>query len=383
MPKRTIYLIGLLLVILGVGVYVTRSRSSAGEVYPQEKSREVAQTWITEFSPTYKYDGFELSLKDTKVLSCQSCYEFIFSFQTRHGGYGDRSGKTVPEIITPHVITVIVADGQVSSAITDDKYDEIRQVLLVANSPRPSGGVIITNPSPSPQGNIHVTSPAPNQEILVPLSVTGEARVFENTIQIRLRDENGDILVEDTVTAQSPDIGQFGPFSDSLSYPAPKGTKGTVEVFDYSAKDGSEIDKVTIPVVFKAVETTTLQVYFANPTQDPELQHCDVMYPVARRVPKSSTPGNLALAELLKGPTKTDKDNGFFTAIPEGVGLKKLTIEGGVAFADFTKELNQNIGGSCRVMAIRAQIASTLKQFPTVTDVIISVEGQTNEILQP
>jgi len=41
------------------------------------------------------------------------------------------------------------------------------------------------------------------------------------------------------------------------------------------------------------------------------------------------------------------------------------------------------VAGSCRVGAIRAQIEETLKQFPTVQNVIISVNGNTENILEP
>jgi spore germination protein GerM len=54
-----------------------------------------------------------------------------------------------------------------------------------------------------------------------------------------------------------------------------------------------------------------------------------------------------------------------------------------VARVDFDEQLNYQVGGSCRVMAIRAQIEQTLKQFSTVDSVIISVNGQTEGILEP
>jgi len=60
-----------------------------------------------------------------------------------------------------------------------------------------------------------------------------------------------------------------------------------------------------------------------------------------------------------------------------------LTIENGVAKADFDPQLQFQVGGSCRVQAIRAEITQTLKQFPTVNEVFISVNGETELILQP
>jgi spore germination protein GerM len=102
-----------------------------------------------------------------------------------------------------------------------------------------------------------------------------------------------------------------------------------------------------------------------------------------RRVPKTVAVGQAALEDLLRGPQTGDVNNGYFSAINPGVVLNKLTIENGVAKADFNDLLNMNVAGSCRVAMIRAQITQTLKQFPTVKSVVISVNGATDTILQP
>jgi len=54
-----------------------------------------------------------------------------------------------------------------------------------------------------------------------------------------------------------------------------------------------------------------------------------------------------------------------------------------VAKADFDEQLEFQVGGSCRVSAIRAEITQTLKQFSTVKEVVISIDGRTEDILQP
>lgn len=99
--------------------------------------------------------------------------------------------------------------------------------------------------------NIIVTAPANGAFVRSPLIVSGSARVFENQFRIRLRDQDGTILIEMGVYAHSPDVGQYGSFQESIIYLSPHGSQGTVEVFDYSAKDGSEIDMVQVPVIFK------------------------------------------------------------------------------------------------------------------------------------
>jgi spore germination protein GerM len=57
-------------------------------------------------------------------------------------------------------------------------------------------------------------------------------------------------------------------------------------------------------------------------------------------------------------------------------------IEDGVAYADFSSELEVS-GGSAMVMMIREQIEKTLLQFETIDSVVISIEGDSEEVLQP
>lgn len=128
--------------------------------------------------------------------------------------------------------------------------------------------------------------------------------------------------------------------------------------------------------------TTTIEVFFNNSIMDPEIS-CNKVFPVERVIEITKAPASTSLALLFAGPTSEEKDRGFFTSINEGVATQYLKIENGVAFADFNGQLEFQVGGSCRVSAIRAQIAETLKQFSTVKDVIISINGRTEDILQP
>ncbi len=98
--------------------------------------------------------------------------------------------------------------------------------------------------------NIIVTAPQENAITGKLFAVTGVARVFENSVSYRLTDEDGTVLMQSFTTANSPDIGQFGPFMFMIDASAATGTTGILEVFQNSAKDGSEIDKVTTHVRF-------------------------------------------------------------------------------------------------------------------------------------
>jgi len=123
-------------------------------------------------------------------------------------------------------------------------------------------------------------------------------------------------------------------------------------------------------------------VFFNNDRMDPEFS-CNKVFPVEREILKTQAVARAALTELLKGPTEAEKAQGFFTSINPGVKIQELTIENGVARVDFDSQLEFQVGGSCRVSAIRAEITQTLKQFPTVSSVIISIDGRTEDILQP
>ena len=90
-----------------------------------------------------------------------------------------------------------------------------------------------------------------------------------------------------------------------------------------------------------------------------------------------------ALNELLKGP-KSDEGLNLETAIPKNTVLKSLLIlPNGTAEADFNQTLHSGVSGSAQVSAIREQIEKTLLQFSTINSVIISVDGESEEVLQP
>lgn len=236
-----------------------------------------------------------------------------------------------------------------------------------------------TQSATSSSGNMIVTSPTANEVIGLPLVIKGSARVFENAFNYRLLDSNGTVLAESNAMADAFDTGEFGAFTVTTSYDAPTGTTGTLEVFDYSAKDGAVIDLVTFPIAFPVIETMIVKTYWTN-LETSGL--CSSVTATERRVAKSAAVGYTALTQLLAGPNTPESSAQLSTSIPPSVSIRSLTINDGVAKVEFSKSLES--GGSCRVTAIRAQIESTLKQFPTVTSVIISTEGRSPaESLQP
>jgi spore germination protein GerM len=104
---------------------------------------------------------------------------------------------------------------------------------------------------------------------------------------------------------------------------------------------------------------------------------------VERQIPDTPLVGTEALVLLIDGPTvEEENEHDISNPIPEGTELLSLEIEDGVATADFSEELLDFGGGSLNVQTITAMIEETLKQFPTVDEVVILVEGQP-DALQP
>jgi spore germination protein GerM len=126
----------------------------------------------------------------------------------------------------------------------------------------------------------------------------------------------------------------------------------------------------------------TVQVFFLNNQKDPEIT-CTKVFPVARTIPKTEGVARAALEALFAGPTQEERAAGWNTAIPDGMSIRSLTVADGIARAELSEELERRVGGSCRVGAIRAEITETLKQFPTVREVVLSINGRTEDILQP
>jgi hypothetical protein len=104
---------------------------------------------------------------------------------------------------------------------------------------------------PCNSANIKITAPLTNSLVTYPFIISGEARVFENQLNYRILDSVGKEIKKGSVVAKAKEAGEFGLFEIRITSLSTKGSFGTLEIFDYSAKDGSEVDKVTIPLRFK------------------------------------------------------------------------------------------------------------------------------------
>jgi len=114
------------------------------------------------------------------------------------------------------------------------------------------GGVPVSGPQTRPAYSgdlpaITVASPAIGATVTSPVTVSGTADVFEAVVSIEILNSAGQEIAR-TFTTASCGTGCRGSYTTTISYSVPATQKGTVEVFERSAKDGSPVNMQKIPV---------------------------------------------------------------------------------------------------------------------------------------
>lgn len=206
-----------------------------------------------------------------------------------------------------------------------------------------------------------------------PLVVTGRARTFENTVQVRVLDARREQVTE-VFTTSTGEIGHHNPFAENVWLTRDPGAHVTVEAFEYSAKDGS-VRSLTSTQVPVAGERTRITLAFA--TSD-----CAVTRDFTRDVPATVAVARLLVEALVAGPTSDEKAAGASSVFPVGARVRSVNLRGGQIAVDFNERL-RNVGGSCAAQAIRKSLTATLSRLPSVKDVVITAEGSAAQALQP
>jgi LysM repeat protein len=121
--------------------------------------------------------------------------------------------------------------------------DTAPEIIKVRKLSRPGGETMAGFPA------ITVRQPQPFDLVDDPVEVCGIGTGFEATFAARVRDTNGSELVQISIMAGG--MGIWGNFHDELVLPGvPATPHGILEVFEFSAADGSEINKVVVPITF-------------------------------------------------------------------------------------------------------------------------------------
>jgi hypothetical protein len=234
---------------------------------------------------------------------------------------------------------------------------------------------------------LQIISPKANEEVSSPIKIIGVTNGwngFEGQVgTVQLLDYKGNKIAEGILTATTDWTKPPVAFETTLTFQSAVSGPATLLFKNENPSGLPQNDKQFIlPIKVKASnETMTVKAYFAK--KQTTGSDCSIVFPVNRIVSKTEASARSALEELFKGPTDAEKAQGFFTNINSGVKVQRLVIDSnGTVRADFSEEL-ETTGGSCRVTEIRSEINFTLKQFPTIKNVIISINGRTEDILQP
>jgi len=136
--KFTIVAIITVIAIVSVGAYLIPAQSTVLIIPTTQEDQArydalgVAQRYVVT-SSTFEYDGDINSLKTEYVGSTKSIppqHIFKTTFDSSHGGYGDREGQMLTQMITSHTMVILVSEGKVVSAVTDETWDEIKQLFI-------------------------------------------------------------------------------------------------------------------------------------------------------------------------------------------------------------------------------------------------------------
>ena len=96
---------------------------------------------------------------------------------------------------------------------------------------------------------ISVRHPRPHDIVDDPVEIAGVGTGFEGTLQARLRNHAGDEIAQRHFDAGG--TGIWGNFFFRIDVPSvPSRPRGTLEVYEVSAEDGSEINKRVVPIVY-------------------------------------------------------------------------------------------------------------------------------------
>jgi hypothetical protein len=96
---------------------------------------------------------------------------------------------------------------------------------------------------------IDLRHPRPHDIVDDPIEIAGVGTGFEGTLQVRVRDAAGNELAQKHF--QAGGTGIWGNFFLHLNVPGiPDKARGTLEVYEISAEDGSEINKEVVRIVF-------------------------------------------------------------------------------------------------------------------------------------
>jgi hypothetical protein len=124
--------------------------------------------------------------------------------------------------------------------------------------------------------------------------------------------------------------------------------------------------------------TTSVKVYLIAPgtgaVRPGTIGCADTVVPVGRRVPATRAPLTAALGELLAIKNQASVELGLYNALARSdLAIDRVGITGGTAEIRLVGQVR--LAGECDNPRVKAQLEATARQFPTVKDVAITLDG--------
>jgi len=129
MKPKSIIVLTIVLAFALTAMSLNAARPIGDEVSEAEAAVELALEFVRH-SPTYLFDGVYETVKVVDTLIMESYpvqYIVIIEFDSRHAGFGDRTGQVLAQVMTAHTAGVKVIEGEVVLAILDDVWDMVNQ----------------------------------------------------------------------------------------------------------------------------------------------------------------------------------------------------------------------------------------------------------------
>ena len=124
--------INTIIAIALVGLFPALSiyAGTQGPDYTEEQAILIATDFLKK-SPTFSFDGMEDTIEVVTVDTVRMPYTWYVTlkFTSRNAGYGDRTGQMLAQVLTEHTMVILVSEGEVLSAKTDDVFDELTETL--------------------------------------------------------------------------------------------------------------------------------------------------------------------------------------------------------------------------------------------------------------
>ncbi|EKD49174.1 MAG: spore germination protein-like protein Gmad2 [uncultured bacterium] len=204
---------------------------------------------------------------------------------------------------------------------------------------------------------IYITSIKDGDTVPNPVTISGKGRAFESTIQLRIKDTNGNVLGSGFTTTDAKEMSEKGNFTYVMAYRTPATEYGFVEAYEQSAKDGSDINVFSAKVKFadyrKAADIGKL-VYLSDDYQ--VLNYYDIALKKTERIGNIFTKEERGFVEII------DEDRVIFS-LPNNDATKVTFNEVDLNTKNVSKLFDVEKGNFAKVYVTSMQVSPDRKKF--------------------